>query len=151
VIFYEIKYPDCKYTRIHYWDASSDIYINYRVTPDAAHHNEFWDLKVDRGYWVYATEDVGFVLSGVQNTGPRPVHLYHGWNMMGYAFNTSKTISTAVTANYNKLNLMWRWNAVSDDYELFDPWGRFANQFTTFDPGYGYWVYADEDTTITIQ
>jgi len=147
-IFYPIE---GKYTRIHLWDASSGYYVNYRVTPDLTHQNEFKYLKMDVGYWVYATEDANFVLSGLQNTSARNVHLYHGWNMMGYAFNTSKTISTAVTANYNKINLMWRWNAVSDDYELFDPWGRFTNQFTTFTPGYGYWVYADEDTTITIQ
>jgi len=147
-IFYPIE---GKYTRIHLWDASSGYYVNYRVTPDLTHQNEFKYLKMDVGYWVYATEDTNFVLSGLQNTSARNVHLYHGWNMMGYAFNTSKTISTAVTANYNKINLMWRRNAVTDTYELFDPWGRFTNQFTTFTPGYGYWVYADEDTTITIQ
>ena len=94
---------------------------------------------------------MNLVLSGVQNTGIRSIQLYHGWNMIGYAFTTTKTISTAVTSNYNKLNLIWRWNAVTDDYELFDPWNRFPNQFTTFDPGYGYWVYAEEDCTITIQ
>ncbi|RLF93900.1 hypothetical protein DRN45_04435, partial [Thermococci archaeon] len=147
-IFYPIE---GKYTRIHLWDASSGYYVNYRVTPDVTHQNEFKYMKMNIGYWVYATEDVNFVLSGVQNNGAKSVTLYHGWNMMGYAFTVSKTISTAITANYDKLNLMWRWNAVTDTYELFDPWGRFTNQFTTFTPGYGYWVYAEEDTTITIQ
>ncbi|MEA1994142.1 MAG: hypothetical protein U9N35_07120, partial [Euryarchaeota archaeon] len=142
---------DGKYTRVDYWNAQTDVYEDYRVIPSVGHQNDFHFIAMHEGIWINMTEDASFVLSGVENNNAKNVHLYLGWNMVGYTFTSSESIASAITSNYDKINLIWRWNANTDDYELFDPWGRFTNEFTTFNPGYGYWVYADEEVTIGVQ
>ncbi|MCD6467077.1 MAG: hypothetical protein J7L10_04035, partial [Methanomicrobia archaeon] len=154
-IFYSIE---GKYTTLEYWDpdsGSNGEYKCYRVNPTTM--NDFVRFKQFKGYWIYVTSSAVLRISGIADNSQKTIHLKKGWNLIGYVFTVNKNSATVMTP-LSKIAYGWRLQGAygTGQWYFFDPnnyysWYTANPKDNTLRPGYGYWIYATEDFTLTIQ
>jgi hypothetical protein len=118
-----------------------------------------WFAEADRGYWLRLSAGATLTVVGEEST-ERTFDLSGGqWSLIGYNLLTANNdIASAmdVTVSPDSVNLMWTYlpdevaGSPLNQAQLYDPRGRFANGFEEFNPWHGYWIYCDDDCTITI-
>ena len=93
-------------------------------------------------FWIHSTEAeaVQFEYSGNQPKENQTIHLYEGWNMVGYPSLTSYNI----TGGLNNLTFgihvdsIWTYNTVTQKWKEQGPSDYFKI-------GIGYWIHAKEE------
>jgi|GEM_PF-6809407 len=113
----------------------------------------------DRGYWIRLNGLAELTVVGEESTTSRSIDITGGqWSLIGYNLLTANNdIATALDASVpGTVNLMWTYlpdevaGSPTNQAQLYDPRGRFASGFDEFNPWHGYWIYCDDDCTITI-
>jgi hypothetical protein len=127
--------------------------------PTLVRDTDMWFAEADRGYWLRLSAGATLTVVGEEST-ERTFDLSGGqWSLIGYNLLTANNdIASAmdVTVSPDSVNLMWTYlpdevaGSPLNQAQLYDPRGRFANGFEEFNPWHGYWIYCDDDCTITI-
>jgi RHS repeat-associated protein len=140
------------YDLVSAYDAcdSTDPWKDY--DPDSPTTSDLTDIDHTMGIWVRMTAPVVFSSAGTLRTST-DIPLCIGWNLIGYPLDVAQPITSALTSIAGKYTRVFGYDA----YELSDPWAVFslgvpawANDISHMEPGKGYWVYATENTTLTI-
>ncbi|MBW2995591.1 PKD domain-containing protein [Candidatus Woesearchaeota archaeon] len=104
---------------------------------------EFDTIEADRGYWIYANADDVITVTGTYGGS---VSLNQGWNLAGYTTIQNQLIQDSLSEI--DIHSIWRWNANTQAWESY--LDEMQNgEFTTLEPGRGYWIYADNSGSWT--
>jgi len=111
-----------------------------RYQPGAG-DNTLTTLEQGKGYWIYLS-DAGTVDMSSWDAGSATVHLYEGWNLVGYS-GTEATVEASL-ANITGWVVGWTW--CEDAWHL-----KHATlsdlpvpSFEMFNQQKGYWIYMDQ-------
>jgi len=148
-VFDDAEYGDggTTWDYIQWYDASdpSDPWKSYSIYRPTSLND---DVIVDNtmGFWIHLTSNLGDgVLTAGEGTDPvsTTIVLHAGWNLVGYPTLTEGvTISDAF------------WGSGVDQVDVFDPSDPYmvaqASPSYIMQPGEGYWVHVNSDTTWTV-
>ncbi|MBI2576065.1 right-handed parallel beta-helix repeat-containing protein [Candidatus Woesearchaeota archaeon] len=95
------------------------------------------------GFFVHALKDGNFSFAGMPYSLPQNISLEKGWNMVSYPSGRSGNINEFI----ENLSISRVYSLQGNQWLSYRK-GRVDNQNTlkSFTPGFGYWVYADEET-----
>jgi len=127
------------YDRLMYYDASADEWLTY-VPGREDHFNDLEQWNHTMGVWIRMTADDVLTVEG-HETSETTMTLYEGWNMVSYpsADMTEETLPTEVT-------MVGYFDATLDNNIAYVEVDEFE-----FEPGRGYYLYAEEETTWTVE
>jgi hypothetical protein len=127
------------YDIVQYYDASDPIdpWKTF-VVGKPPQWNDLTDIDHTMGFYVNVTRTgVSLSVSGVPPSSPTPIHLYPGWNMVGYPSTTDRLRDDAL----NNLN----YGSEIASMKYYDTsTGKLVEVGPTdyIQMGQGYWVYA---------
>jgi photosystem II stability/assembly factor-like uncharacterized protein len=139
-----------KYDLVYAWDASdpADPWKSYM--PGLG--GDLTYISRNMGLWVHMTEAGTLTVDGETPT-TTSIPLYTGWNLIGYPAGAARSVSDALASIAGKYTLVFEYDASAPDA----PWRSyspqvpdFANTLKTMRPGFGYWVKATQDCTLTL-
>ncbi|MCW3137999.1 MAG: hypothetical protein N2V76_06185 [Methanophagales archaeon] len=121
------------YDAVYRYDASSHTFID--VTGDT--------MELGVGYFVHVTSPSTWTYNGTPYTQMN-VSLEPGLNMIGW-INCTKPISEALSSIEGKYWYVARWNATTQEYEIYNPVAPSSfNDFDMLEPTTGYWISMKE-------
>ena len=94
------------------------------------------------GYFINMTASDTWTYTGSAAYTDMSNSLEHGLNMIG-GLNCPKSISEALSSIEGNYNYITRWNAHSQEFEVYVPGAPF-NEFNTMERGEGYFISAKE-------
>ena len=98
------------------------------------------------GYWIYATVADTLTIHGTEAAHPCPGYpVLIGWNMVGFTSTTDMALVTYLASVAGNYSVVYRWNA---DTGTWSWWMPSTSNFDTMNPGYGYWLYMNDDGII---
>ena len=139
-----------KYDLVYAWDASdpADPWKSYM--PGLG--GDLTYISRNMGLWVRMTQAGTLTVEGEMPT-TTSIPLYAGWNLIGYPAGVARSVPDALASIAGKYTLVFEYDASSPDA----PWRSyspqvpdFANTLTEMRPGFGYWVKATQDCTLTV-
>ena len=128
--------------------------------PWKAHHpnlpayviQDLTEVDIDKGYWINVNENATLNLTG-NVTFLQQIALYEGWNLFGYALNSSKNASQLLSSLSGSFTILYTYNA-SDEA---DPWKVYnpniapgLNDLEYFHPYQAYWINMTANETLTL-
>ncbi len=119
------------------YDNQNKEWLTYNANRDSKFNFAFPELDNAAGVWVHMTSS-GYVVGPGDNIGTTYLHLYKGWNLMGYPSDTVRTVSDALSGV---------------PYEYVETYNSTSGQMVslgandTMNPGSAYWIYVTYDTT----
>jgi len=139
-----------KYDLVYAWDASdpADPWKSYM--PGLG--GDLTYISRNMGLWVRMTQAGTLTVEGEMPT-TTSIPLYAGWNLIGYPAGVARPVPDALASIAGKYTLVFEYDASSPDA----PWRSyspqvpdFANTLAEMRPGFGYWVKATQDCTLTV-
>ena len=127
------------YDRLMYYDASADEWLSY-VPGREEHFNDLEQWDHTMGVWIRMTADDVLTVEGQEPT-ETTLTLYEGWNTVSYPSveTTEETLPSEVTK-------IGYFDAEQNNNIAYVEIDKFE-----FEPGQGYYLYAEEETTWTVQ
>jgi len=118
------------------------INVTYNYTIDSW-STDFTEINPEYSYWVRSSNDLNLKVPYTWEQN-HTVELNEGDNMVGWYSNESKSVADSLNGTdcEGKLMLIHRWNTTTQWYNTAYYNGSEVIQvteFTTFEPGYGYW------------
>ncbi|MEI6153557.1 MAG: DUF1566 domain-containing protein, partial [Deltaproteobacteria bacterium] len=120
------------------YDNQNKIWKRYKPGGTA---NTLSNMEAGNGYWIYANREDTISMKGYADP-PSTVHLYEGWNLVGYSGTENKeiaaslgTISDTWLLTWNWDNGIWKAKAAPD----FNP-VLSVPELTTLNMGKAYWI-----------
>ena len=96
-----------------------------------------------QGYWIYMNEEGVLDVSAWNPPSVSSIHLYDGWNLIGYLWTGGKNVPGALQNIPGKWKVLWAWE--SGQWKLAkapDVNGQFfVPELTDLDEGKAYWLY----------
>mgnify|MGYP006301860263 CR=1 FL=1 len=112
--------------------------------------NSLNNMTTDLGYWIQMTEPSQLYISGAV-PHDKSIELKEGWNLISYPLLEPKNASQIFQEIADDIDIVF-------EYDSFEPgnlWNsyvperpEFLNNLQIMKPGYGYWVKAEEESTI---
>jgi len=139
-----------KYDLVYAWDASdpADPWKSYM--PGLG--GDLTYISRNMGLWVRMTQAGTLTVEGEMPT-TTSIPLYAGWNLIGYPAGVARPVPDALASIAGKYTLVFEYDASAPDA----PWRSyspqvpdFANTLAEMRPGFGYWVKATQDCTLTV-
>ncbi len=139
------------YNVAHAYDAcSSDRWRTYDPAAPAESSLTAIDHRI--GLWVRATVAAPLAVSGTE-PAETSIQLCQGWNLIGYPLSQPRPVLAALSSIAGRFQRVYGWDPAdpADPWEVFDvAVPAWANDLERMLPGRGYWIYATEDTTLTL-
>jgi hypothetical protein len=113
------------------------------------------DLQyVDRttGIWIAVKQDTELNISGTFSSTTN-IPLCIGPNLISYTGNQAKPVAEALSSISGKYEKVYAYKAndISDPWKIYDPsLPSYANDLTTIEPGFGYWINVKENCTLIV-
>ncbi len=125
------------YEKVMYYDSDSDEWMSYIPGRDDFNDEIHWDET--KGIWIQMNSDDTLTIEGYEPTSTE-ITLNSGWNMVSYpsAEMTEETLPSDVTT-------VGYFDATEDNNIAYVEVDEFE-----FEPGQGYYLYAEEETTWTV-
>jgi hypothetical protein len=106
--------------------------------------NTLTDLESGKGYWIYVTAPATIVTTGWAAPSTN-VHLYPGWNLVGYAGTDNRYVPTALSGLSGPWSVVWnyegsRWAAKSQSVTALP-----VEILDTFRQMKAYWIKIDRE------
>jgi PKD repeat protein len=119
------------------WRKDSGMWQSYL----AGLGGDFNTIEADRGYWIYANTADAITVTGSYGGS---TYLNQGWNLAGY----TTLINQEINSSLSEINTgsVWRWNPNAQQWESYLN-ALQSGDFTIFEPGRGYWIYAENPGT----
>ncbi len=142
-----------KYSLVWAYDASTPDQPWRRYVPtDPAQVNTLQALDEKMGLWIKADVAATLTVTGTPASST-VIALHAGWNLVGYPLQASQAVTTALASIAGHYDLVEGYD-VSD---AADPWKSYspgqpayANNLATLQPGWGYWIRATDDCSLTL-
>jgi hypothetical protein len=134
---------DGDYDAVQWFDVSdaSDPWKHKHVSK-LPQLNDLTDIYHTMGFWIHITEPGGtfFGYTGTPPSSNQTIHLYKGWNLVGYPSETSYNRTNGLNnLTYDSQVDAVQWfNGTSKTWHFMGPDDLFV-------PGRGYWVHAKAD------
>ena len=87
------------------YDNDKKNWLKYK----AGQTSTFNTMEPGKGYWLYVDASGNITMTGWNPLSSTQVHLFDGWNLIGYAGTDGKDIATALTGISTKWNIIWNW------------------------------------------
>ncbi|MBW3001311.1 type VI secretion system tube protein Hcp [Candidatus Woesearchaeota archaeon] len=151
------------YSTISNIQADIDIIFAYKATdtgsewktysPSSSIPNTFIFFEPFLGYWIKANKNTTLIIWEAHTNDLYNITLIQGWNLVGPAISTPKYVNQTISpieahvdtiSEYKVTDTGTEWKTYSS------PKLWFLNTFTTFKPSLGYWIKANQNTTLTV-
>jgi len=133
---------DGKYESIFAYNSSSDGWVSYNIErPEFL--NTLTTIIPEKGYWIKMVENANLFING---TLPSSIiyNIKQGWNLIGYPYLTEQPVTIVFSdVNETYTSIFTFINSNWSSYSPEKP--AFLNTLQTMQPGYGYWVKANDD------
>jgi alpha-tubulin suppressor-like RCC1 family protein len=117
------------------WDNQAQTWTYY--FPGQS-NNTLTTIQSGKGYWIYANTGTTLVVPGT--TASSFVHLYEGWNLIGYNGTDSAQVLTELNSITDKWSIVWTWDSGvwsgKDKTIAVLP----VSALTGFNVGKAYWI-----------
>jgi hypothetical protein len=143
---------DGNYDLVFAWDATntSDNWLMY--DPAMPFGNTLDHLDETMGFWIHITvADTLDVVGNVPVT--TNIALHTGWNMVAYPSGVNRPLPEALSNNGvgTDFSLVYAYHANdASPWKMYDPAMPFGNDLTDLTPGWGYWIWVNEDCTWSV-
>ena len=87
------------------YDNRSKVWLKYKPS---AGNNTLLTIEPGKGYWLYMDASVQHQLKGTTPTTDE-IHLYEGWNLVGYNGNDDFDLTAGLAPMRNRWNVIWNW------------------------------------------
>jgi hypothetical protein len=137
------------YNSIHAYETSDaeDPWKAYNPDLPSWVEQDLTTIDEKKGYWINM-KDTGIINISGTLIIPHYVPLEEGWNLIGYAANSSKSITQGLISLDGSYNKVWMYNASDNKYYYFNVDGN--STFNTISPNYGYWINITRDDNLVI-
>lgn len=125
-----------KYTSV--WTYTNQMWQLY--DPTAPELSDLNELIPGKGYWINMSNDAELSIDGVPQF--IPISLSEGWNLVGYNSPDSQTTSDAISSISSHIVSVWAYK--DGQWKAYDPENPGFSDLTLMEPGYGYWINADQ-------
>ena len=127
------------YDAVYRYDATSDTFVD---VSDGT-------MEPGVGYFVHVTAPSNWTFTGTPYTQMN-LSLKPGLNMIGW-LDCTKPISEALSSIEGKYWYVARWNATTQEYEIYNPVAPPPfNDFDTLEPTTGYWISMKESGWLNV-
>ncbi|MFH1503807.1 MAG: RHS repeat-associated core domain-containing protein [Candidatus Omnitrophota bacterium] len=129
-----------KYTDVWSYDNvnSDDPWRHYH--PDYVSFSDLFNIEFNKSYWVEVAQDCILITSGSPiGSDSFSLDLIPGWNTIGWPYLESQSVQTALYplvlgTDYSSV---FGFNSQTQSFQDYS-----LNQFSTFEPGGSYYIYA---------
>lgn len=126
-----------------------DPWKHYRPGLDA--YSDLTHMAAGKAYWIHVKYNTIFKIKGEPVSDNTPLSLKKGWNTIGWPYNDTKDIKTALSGlvfgiDYNQV---LRYNSSKKGYEYFSNQPE-ADQFSSFEPNGGYYIHMLKNKSIVL-
>jgi hypothetical protein len=97
-------------------------------------------LHIGSGYWVYMDSPGDLDISGWTNPPPTAVHLYEGWNLVGYTGTNGVAPPWSLRNFADKWDLVWGWDAGEWSAQHATLTTLPVQELTSLSRGKAYWI-----------
>ena len=111
------------------------------------------NIELGRAYWAFY--DAGFntnwVLSGQLPGSAFSLNFNQGWNLVGVpaaGATDINVVSIFKPGDLSKIQLIARWEAANQRYQIYDPAKPESSDFQSLNPNLGHWVKATSQLSI---
>ncbi|MEI6155113.1 MAG: hypothetical protein WCQ90_13615, partial [Deltaproteobacteria bacterium] len=70
--------------------------------------NTLTSMEAGKGYWIYLVGAGTIDMTGWTDPD-KNIHLYEGWNLIGYLGEDGETVQTALSSTFDKWTVIWTW------------------------------------------
>jgi hypothetical protein len=103
-------------------------------------------MEAGRGYWINMDESATLDISGTSPS--HSIAISTGWNLVGYNSETSYAVDLALASIEGKYISVWAY--IDGGWLVYDPENPGFSDLLLMEPGYGYWINAEEECTWTL-
>jgi len=111
------------------------------------------NIELGRAYWAFY--DMGFntnwILSGQIPASAFTLNFNQGWNLVGVpaaGATNINVVSIFKPGDLSKIQLIARWEAANQRYQIYDPAKPESSDFQSLNPNLGHWVKATSQLSI---
>jgi hypothetical protein len=153
-----VHYNGSNYTWTEATNSTNQIILNFVYKWNVSSGYEYVNIiEPGYGYWLWAYKECELLIASNVIGDGYITELKQSWNIMGLPYNESLNKEDLII-HYNITDYSWE-NATSSNNEKGEPlilgfiygWYRSVQTYMlsdTFDPGYGYWMYAYYECTL---
>ncbi len=128
---------------------ANNIKWYYRASKNEWEHPS--DIMPLRGYWVYnnASSQIPQQLNYKNRKGASvspSMLLKEGWNLIGHTSTQPMSVSSALVSIEGKYSHLLSYSP-SEGWKMYIVGNPALQQFSTFEPGRGYWIFMTKDAT----
>jgi hypothetical protein len=104
--------------------------------------NTLSTIETGKGYWVYMDTAASIDRTGWLSPPSTGVHLYEGWNLIGYLGSDNASTGAALGSISNKWSVVWGWEngAWSAKHETILAFPAPIQPLANFRTGSAYWI-----------
>jgi hypothetical protein len=130
------------------YDNMNKEWLKYRPNSEGS---TLTSIETGKGYWIYTNAPCAIATTGWTTAFSNTVHLFQGWNLVGYLGGDGAPLSTDLGSIAGKWTLVWGWDK-----------GQWAAKHVTipvlpspiqplslFNYGKAYWILAGQATDWT--
>lgn len=128
-----------KYTSV--WTYTNQMWQLY--DPTAPELSDLNELIPGKGYWINMSDDAELSIEGVLQM--TPIELSEGWNLVGFNSSDSQTTSVAISSISSIIVSVWAYK--DGQWKVYDPENPGFSDLDLMEPGYGYWINANQACT----
>ena len=89
------------------WDNRNQVWTKW--TPTGGTSNAMSSMESGKGYWIYMDRAGGINMIGWETPSISTVHLYDGWNLVGFLGTDNTDISEALSNIAGRWGVIWGW------------------------------------------
>jgi filamentous hemagglutinin family protein len=132
------------------WGYDNETKVWTKWKPQTLTSTALTTMETGKGYWIYMT---GTAIINMTGWAPAPttVHLFEGWNLVGYSGPNNKDILTALDTISSNWSLVWNWsnqewkakprsNKILPAQTLLDTFGQTRAYWIKMQGGEADWV-----------
>jgi len=138
-----------KYTKVFAFDGGAKSWKSYDVSlPGWA--NTLQNIDRTMGFWIYMNSNETLTVVGQLPT-TTSIPLYTGANLIGFPRSSAQPIADALSSIAGQYSKVFEYDAASSSWKSYDvSLPGWANTLQQMRPGYGYWIYVNNNCTLTI-
>ncbi len=122
------------------YDNQSKQWLKY--VPDAQNPT-LTAFESGKGYWIYVDSSANLTVAG-SDASPS-IHLYAGWNLVGYNGTDSRDVASSLMTIPGKWNVLWTWSGGwSGKHETIYPLPSPIQALILMHRGKAYWIKVRE-------
>jgi len=138
-----------QYTKVFAFDGATKSWKSFDVSLPAW-ANTLQNIDATMGFWVYMDSD-GMLNNVGSADASTNIELKNGANLIGFPRVNAQPILSALSSIAGKYTKVFEYDATTMSWKSYDvSLPAWANSLTEMRPGKAYWIYVNQDCTLTI-